>query len=72
LLLTAATLKAIYPISYADFFAAALAVLKRGLLLTGDPEFRKLEKEDAINSTLSHWFFDQQNVFCVVSDRRIQ
>jgi hypothetical protein len=24
------------------------------------------------NSTLSHWFFDQQHVFRVVSDRRIQ
>jgi len=45
LLLTAAGLKARYPISYADSFAAALAMIKNCPLLTGDPEFRSLEKE---------------------------
>ena len=45
LLLTAAALKANYPISYADSFAAALAKIKNASLLTGDPEFRNLEKD---------------------------
>jgi len=48
-LLTAAGLKARYTISYADSFAAALAMIKNCPLLTGDPEFRSLEKEVAIN-----------------------
>ena len=46
LLLTAAGLKAKYPISYADSFAAALALIKRCSLLTGDPEFRSLENQE--------------------------
>jgi predicted nucleic acid-binding protein len=45
LLLTAAGLKARYTISYADSFAAALAMIKNCSLLTGDPEFKLLEKE---------------------------
>jgi len=45
LLLTAAGLKARHPLSYADCFAAALAMIKNCHLLTGDPEFRSLEKE---------------------------
>lgn len=32
-------------ISYADCFAAALAKQKNAALLTGDPEFKPLEKE---------------------------
>jgi len=44
LLLTAAALKAKYAISYADSFAAALAKINGSSLLTGDPEFRALEK----------------------------
>ena len=43
LLLMAATLKANYPISYADSFAAALAKINKCPLLTGDPEFKILE-----------------------------
>jgi len=54
LLMTAATLKANYPISYADSFAAALAKIHKCFLLFGDPEFKVLEKEEillrAINS----------------------
>ncbi|MFC1580381.1 type II toxin-antitoxin system VapC family toxin, partial [Thermodesulfobacteriota bacterium] len=38
LLLASAGLKAKYPISYADSFAAALAVINNCPLLTGDPE----------------------------------
>jgi len=45
LLLTAASLKANYPISYADSFAAALAKVNNALLLTGDPEFQTLEED---------------------------
>jgi len=49
LLLTAAGLKARYPISYADSFAGALAMIKNCPLLTGDPEFESLEKQGIIN-----------------------
>ena len=49
LLLAAAALKAKYPISYADSFAAALAMIHSCPLLTGDPEFRLLEKQRIIN-----------------------
>ena len=49
LLLTAAGLKARYPISYADSFAGALAMIKNCPLLTGDPEFRSLERQDIIS-----------------------
>jgi len=48
LLLTAATLKANHPISYADCFAAALAIINRCPLVTGDPEFKSLEEEAVI------------------------
>ena len=48
LLLTAAGLKAKYPVSYADSFAAALAMIKNCPLLTGDPEFTSLEKQGII------------------------
>ena len=40
----AAWLKADYPISYADAFAASLTMELKGDLITGDPEFRQLEK----------------------------
>jgi len=49
LLRTAAKLKAKYPISYADAFAAAMAVIKNAFLLTGDPEFQALEKKENIS-----------------------
>lgn len=48
LLLTAATLKANYPISYADSFAAAVAKINKCCLLSGDPEFNILEKQGII------------------------
>ena len=44
MLRTAGRLKANYPISYADAFAASLAIINHSSLLTGDPEFKKLEK----------------------------
>ena len=49
LLLTAAGLKARYPISYMDSFAGALSMIKNCPLLTGDPEFRSLEKQGVIS-----------------------
>ena len=49
LLRTAARLKAFYPISYADSFAASLALVNHAALLTGDPEFKKLEKKEKIS-----------------------
>jgi predicted nucleic acid-binding protein len=48
LLLTAASLKANFPISYADSFAAALAKIKNCALLSGDPELKSLENEKVI------------------------
>ena len=40
--LAAAHLKAGFPISYADAFAAATAQMHHAILLTGDPEFKAL------------------------------
>jgi ribonuclease VapC len=48
LLLTAAALKANFPISYADSFAAALAKIKSCALLTGDPELKMFENEKVV------------------------
>jgi len=41
----AAHFKALKNISYADCFAAALAKLRRAALLTGDKEFKAMEKD---------------------------
>ena len=49
LLRNAGWLKANYPISYADAFAAAMAIIHKSSLLTGDPEFKKLEKKESIS-----------------------
>ncbi len=45
LTLHAARLKASHKMSYADCFAAALALSRKCELLTGDPEFRQVEKQ---------------------------
>lgn len=45
----AAIYKATHRISLADAFAAALAKEKKAELVTGDPEFKALEKEIKIN-----------------------
>jgi predicted nucleic acid-binding protein len=45
----AAIYKATNKMSYADAFAAALAKIKNAELVTGDPEFKALEKEIKIN-----------------------
>jgi uncharacterized protein len=44
LVMRAAMFKAQYPISYADAFAAALAEQEKATLLTGDPDFKRVEK----------------------------
>lgn len=44
----AARLKSKHRMSYADGFAAALAKQKNAVLLTGDPEFKQVEREIAI------------------------
>ena len=44
----AAKLKARYKIAYADCFAAALASSLKALLVTGDPEFKKMAHELSI------------------------
>ncbi|MEY4200495.1 MAG: hypothetical protein RLZZ265_2235, partial [Verrucomicrobiota bacterium] len=46
----AAQFKATHKMSLADAFAAALAKEKKAELVTGDPEFKALEKEIKI-----HW-----------------
>ena len=46
---TAAEFKARFKMSLADAFAAALAKEKKADLVTGDPEFKPLEKEININ-----------------------
>ncbi len=43
--LAAAKIKSRFAISYADCFAAATAIREKATVLTGDPEFRQLEKE---------------------------
>ena len=43
-ILAAAQLKAEYPISYADAFAASLAQELRASLVTGDPDFKKIKQ----------------------------
>ena len=46
---TAADFKARFKMSLADAFAAALAKERKAELVTGDPEFKALEKEIKIN-----------------------
>ena len=43
LVLGAAEIKADYPISYADSFAAACAIEQSAEIVTGDPDFKKVE-----------------------------
>jgi predicted nucleic acid-binding protein len=42
-------LKSKHKMSFADCFAAALAKQRRAVLLTGDPEFRQVEREITVN-----------------------
>ncbi|MGB9792143.1 MAG: type II toxin-antitoxin system VapC family toxin [Thermacetogeniaceae bacterium] len=47
-ILNAADVKAKYPLSYADAFAAALARSKQACLVTGNMEFKRLEEDGMI------------------------
>lgn len=40
----AAKIKAQYPISYADCFAVATALREKAVIVTGDPDFKHVEK----------------------------
>jgi predicted nucleic acid-binding protein len=43
IVLEAARIKGRYPISYADAFAVAAAVQKKAVVVTSDPEYKKVE-----------------------------
>lgn len=45
----AARLKAKYAVAWGDCFAAALAMVNKSQVLTGDPEFEKLERESSVS-----------------------
>lgn len=45
LTIEASKLKSKYPVAYADCFAVSLAVKAGAKVLTGDPEFKHMEKE---------------------------
>jgi uncharacterized protein len=47
--LEAATLKARFPVSYADAFALATAIRMDAVIITGDPEFRRVEHLVTVN-----------------------
>ena len=47
--LEAARLKARFPISYADAFAVATAIRMNAAIVTGDPEFRRVEHLATVN-----------------------
>ena len=47
--LEAARLKARLPISYADAFAVATAIRMNAAIVTGDPEFRRVEQLVSVN-----------------------
>ena len=55
LALAAAHVKAEHPLAYADAFAAALAIAEEATLVTGDPEFKLLEKNLSIQ-----WIAEQK------------
>ena len=56
LTLAAAHLKTGCPIAYADCFAAALSQVKRALLVTGDPEFKKVKPDYNLQV---HWLINE-------------
>jgi ribonuclease VapC len=55
LAMTAARVKARHALAYADAFAAALALGRKAVLVTGDPEFETLEGDLPIR-----WLVQQQ------------
>jgi ribonuclease VapC len=53
----AAEIKARHPIAYADAFCTALAQRHRGRILTGDPEFKVVEKLVDV-----HWLTSRKQI----------
>ena len=53
--LKAAELKGTYPISFCDAFVAAMADLLDATIITGDPEFKKLQDKFPI-----HWLAEKK------------
>ena len=49
LILEASKIKACYPISYADCFVVATALKEKAIIITGDPEFKKVQDIVEIN-----------------------
>jgi predicted nucleic acid-binding protein len=49
--LSAAHIKANWPLAYADCFAVALAKSRDAIVVTGDPEFRQLEADSVVPIT---------------------
>ena len=47
-LLSTAKIKGSYPISYADAFAVATAIEKTGIIVTGDPELKRVEMDKIV------------------------
>ena len=45
----AARLKAKYAVAFGDCFAAALAIVNESQVLTGDPEFERMEREVTVS-----------------------
>ena len=45
LVLAAARIKAQFPVSYADCFALATAIRYEAPIVTGDPEFKRFERQ---------------------------
>jgi len=62
----AAKLKAKYKIAYADCFAAALASSLKALLVTGDPEFKKLSHEISIE-----WIVTKEKTVVILDDKKL-
>ena len=56
LILEASRLKAKYPLSYTDCFAAAQAIRSEASILTGDPEFKAVEKRGKYLRVRSSFF----------------
>ncbi len=48
LVLKAASIKARYPIAYADAFAVATAIEQEAVLVTGDPDFKEVERNNEV------------------------
>lgn len=48
-IIAAARVKSLHPLSYADCFAVATAIRENAVILTGDPEFKKVKHLVAID-----------------------